>query len=152
MVIKTRSSRTPGPSGNPRERQRLRTRAERLAECCLEAGFPLETCCSGCRLYYNSIPIERRFQLKSLLKKRSTTHGSERYRCSKPWEMDLSAAVAPLAPAIEAQLKHLKLNQTSLFVSDDEEEDDTAPANNSASSLDDQRAADDFVLAAEDLD
>ena len=134
MVIKTRSTRTPGPSGNPPEWQRLRTRAERMADSCLEAGFPVESCCSGCRIFHNTIPPERRFNLKALPKKRSITHGSERYRCSKPWQMNLSEAVGPLAPAIEAQLKHLQLNQTTLFVSDDEDDEGNAEEANETDS------------------
>ena len=48
--------------------------------------------------------------------------------------MNLSEAVGPLAPAIEAQLKHLQLNQTTLFVSDDEDDEGNAEEANETDS------------------
>ena len=123
-MVKTRTSRTPGPSGNPRSRKQTRTRAGRLAANCLEAGFIVQDCCSGCQLYYNSIPIERRFALNNMLKRRSETHKSPRYECRKPWEIDPEQADEPVLPMINRQLEQLQLKKVSLFVSDDEEEEE----------------------------
>ena len=95
-----------------------------MAQCCLEIGFSVDLCCSGCRLFHNSIPIERRFNLKMLLKKRPNTHKSEKYQCRRPWEIDVDDAVGPQVPMVHEQLHHLSLNPSTLFVSDDEDEGD----------------------------
>ena len=103
-------------------RKQTRTRATRLAANCLEAGFNVEDCCSGCQLYYNAIPIERRFNLNNMLKRRSQTHKSVRYECRKPWEIDPEEADEPVLPMVNRQLQQLQMKRVSLFVSDDEEE------------------------------
>ena len=125
-MARTRQSRTPGPSGNPRSWKQ--GRVSKLAANCLEAGFAAEKSCSSCQLFYNAIPVERRFNLKQLLKKRSQTHKSDRYKCRKPWEMDPDGANDPLVPLIEHQMKQLALQANTLFVSDDE--DDVEQDNN----------------------
>ena len=63
--------------------------------------------------------------MKMLLKRRSKTHKSEKYQCQRPWEIDVSNAVGPQVPMVEHQIKHLRLNPSTLFVSDDKDDGET---------------------------
>ena len=85
----TRSNpRTPNaPSGNPRQKKMTR-RGIQLLKNCLEYGFKHEDCCSGCQLFFNCIPIEKKHRLTELLERRDITHTNHVYQCSQPWKKD----------------------------------------------------------------
>ena len=140
-MVKTRTTRTPGPSGNPRQAKQSRaSRASVLANYCLDLGFDFQNCCSGCQLYHETIAPERRYMLKLLLAKRHKTHTSQKYQCSKPWETQLEDAQTSKIHMVEQQLQHLKIGRRSLFiertVSNDNEEEDTGAANKASEEYD----------------
>ena len=113
-MVKTRTTRTPGPSRNPR--QTKQSRASANANYCLELGFDVSNCCSGCQFFDSIIPPERLYMMKQLLSRRHKTHTSEKYRCAKPWEIDFDSAQTSQLHMVEKQLEQLKVGPRSIFI------------------------------------